>query len=68
MEDLQGMIKITTPADPEKLAAYIKSKKLPNAKLDKMGRRKSEKVAMTKQRADAILDAREAQRLRRMYY
>ena len=65
-----GEIKVTTPADPEKLRAYKKSKdynKVKTPKLDKMGRRKGESVKMTEERANAILDKRQSAFFRKVF-
>ena len=60
-------VKVTTPADPVKLAAYKASKRSvipPKPKVDIMGRRKPERTGMTAETAKYITDQRILSKLR----
>lgn len=64
---MNGEVKITKPADPNKLKKYLASK--PHridhkTKLDKMGRKRRENNGMTLEKATYITD----QRIGRMLY
>ena len=67
---MSGEVRITTPADPEKVKAYRNSKsyrKSTAPRLDKMGRKIGEKVKMTEERANRILDKRQSAYFRNVF-